>query len=355
LFIKEQDVSSPTMNFNSVLDSALRTAGRIKRAALDRDPLISATVRGTLPGSTEPLTVQYLGRKRFLKDYFVFFERQDNVAPAADVQPMSLWMFLHRRSQISACTAGIDVTFVDDWLQPDGTHPETYAPYFNALLPVRENMDAQCNAMTSKAHRRKIQAARKRGVKWRKSTGDADFALFYDVMYAPFVSDRFGHDATTVSREHMYKVFRSRGFLLLVEENGQAVSGAFMYSAAHQPGTLFYWKYGIAHASSLDPHVFGERNAATEAVVLQYAVDNQVAMLDWGLTPAMTENGIFKHKKRVGCAFHRHAGTPNFKIVIAPDSRSRLLKAFPLVVEANGTLQVWTAERQEPLDAYAIA
>lgn len=319
----------------SAIDWSYQAAKGLVQEVRLRDPWVYCTSEGNLPGQGGSFLTHYIGRKRFADDFLMFYDR-DTVGAAVkqDIRAtLGVPRFLRERSAAQACPQEADVLIVDHLFElGSGSDWLTLAPHINAMLPVMPTMDAQLELIRSKGHRRKLQAALKRGFTWRKTHSLADFNLFYDIMYEPFVHERFAYGASVVPRAAMQRMFTQRGFLLLVEEDGVPVSGALIYTSRRDRGVMNYWKYGLANVTELSPNTFGERNAAQEACVLQYAVDNGFREVDWGLTRAVPTDGIFVHKKRMGCDFRTTPGAPNFRVLINPKSRSRLLSRFPLVV-----------------------
>lgn len=319
----------------SAIDWAYQAAKGLAQEVRLQDPWVYCTSEGNLPDQGGSWVTHYLGRKRFADDFLMFYDR-DTVGAAVkqDIRTtMGVPRFWRERRAAQACPQEADVLIVDHLFERgDGDDWLTLAPHINAMLPVMPTVEAQLELIRSKGHRRKLQAALKRGFSWRKTHSLADFNLFYDIMYEPFVHERFAHGASVVPRAAMQRMFTQRGFLLLVEEDGVPVSGALIYTSRRDRGVMNYWKYGLANVTELSPNVFGERNAAQEACVLQYAVDNGFREVDWGLTRAAPNDGIFVHKKRMGCDFRTTPGAPSFRILLNPRSRSRLLSRFPLVV-----------------------
>lgn len=342
--------------FTSVYETLYHAIRSVAQEVRLRDQLVYCISEGKLPRDGGHLVVHYLGRQRFADDFLMFYDRD---APDAGglqqniVYKTSLPRFLRDRARIEACPSDADVLVIDRIFQGDVPAP-SLAPHINATLPVQPTIDAQLQLIRSKGHRRKLQSALKHGFSWRKSHNLEDFNLFYDVMYKPFVQDRFRYGASIVPREQMYRIFSRRGFLLLVEEDGKPISGAMIYTSANKPLSMNYWKYGLAHAKELTPNVFGERNAMTEAMVLQYAVQEKFKEIDFGLTRAMPWDGIFTHKKRLGCDFKKTPGAPEFSLLINPSSRVRLLSRFPLIVTLNGGMHCWVGQEGN-LDKRALA
>ena len=308
-----------------------------------RDSWVYCISRGNLPQQGGELRVHYLGRKRFADDFLMFYDRDavDAAIQQEIVKTLSLPQFYRERQQLTSCPEGADVLIVDHLFETmaSGTSVDTLAPHINGTLQVEHTLNAQLERVRSKGHRRKLQSALKRGIHWRRTHSLADFNLFYDVMYEPFVGQRFRYGASIVPRADMQRLFVQRGFLLLVEEAGMPVSGGLIYTSRRDRGVMYYWKYGLANADTISPNTFGERNAAQEACVLQYAVDMGYRRIDWGLTKAIPTDGIFSHKKRIGCDFQKTPNAPDFRILIHPSSRTRLLSRFPLIVGHNGRLE----------------
>ena len=328
------------------MTSLIHEAHRISQTIFDevrrRDELVYCVSEGNLPDQGGKLLVHYLGRKRFADDFLMFYDRE--AQGEARVQQhirktYGLPAFRRARHEALACPPEADILIVDHLLEMGhDADAITLAPHLNAILPVQQSLEAQLELIRSKGHKRRLQAALKRGFSWRKTHSLADFNLFYEVMYAPFVNQRFRYGASIVPVETMRRMFMHRGFLLLVEEDGIPVSGAFIYTSRKDRGVMYYWKYGLAHAETLSPTVFGDRNAAQEACVLQYAVAEGFREVDWGLTRAVPTDGIFTHKKRMGCDFKKTPGAPAFRIMINPASRGRVLSRFPLVVSQREKL-----------------
>lgn len=326
-----------------------RHARRLLDEVRLRDPLVYRTLAGPLAGGRESLSLHYLGRGRFAQDFLVFFERHDNDANIAQTtrRQTSLPGFVAQRRTLRGAPHDADLLVVDQFLLPPSPAAKsTYLPFVDASLAVQPTIAAQLAEVRSRGHRRKLQGALKRGFAWRKTHDLADFARFYEQMYAPFVRQRFQFDRSVVPRQQMEKVYAQRGFLLLLEDEGQPVAGAMMYIPKGQPRTLAYWKYGLADAASLTPAVFGERNGCTEAMVLRYAVEQGFASIDFGLTRALAGDGIFAHKRRLGCDFRPPADAPaRFALHLPRRRRAALCASQPLLAVQRGALVCWLGHR----------
>ena len=330
------------------LQGAAAEARRAARSILQevklRDPLVYMVYEGPMANQGGPLVVHYMGRKRYANDVLAFFEREcgdANITQTLRASP-NYYTFFKDRFQTSVCPDDADVLVVDRAFAPyDSPNVPYHIPFINAALPVQASIDAQLQLIRSKGHRRKLQSALKRGFAWRKTNAVEDFKLFYQTMYAPFVKERFRFDASILTYESMLRVYNRRGFLLLVEEDGVPVSGALMYVPELAPTTVNYWKYGLADVNNLSPALFGERNSMTEAMVLQYAVDQKFTEIDFGLTRAMPNDGIFHHKKRLGCDFRAPKHALGFNLLIHPHAKTRFLSHVPLVVSQQNKLHTW--------------
>ncbi len=337
-------------------ETLLRQGVGVARELRRHDKLIYCTFDGDLQEGGEPFRLHYLGRQRFAHDFETFFARPDPAAAPARpgsrplqqsfVSRTHVLGFLRARQRLLACPKDADMLVVDQFLLPGdlAQRGPTYAPFLNATLPITADLEAQLGLIRSKGHRRKLQAVLKGDLHWRKSHDQADFALWYDSMYRPFVQDRFGGDASVVPRAEMQEIFAKRGFLLLLEEDGVAVSGALMYTARRAPGSLNYWKYALRDSTSLSPSAFGERNAKTEAMVLSHTVAAAYRALDFGLTRALPRDGIFVHKKRIGCDFRVPAQAPRFALHLSAAARARFTARYPLVVLDGASMQAWVGQ-----------
>jgi hypothetical protein len=317
----------------------LRQAAGVARELGQHDELVYGENTGNLIGDGGTYALHYLGRRRFAHDFDTFFATS---AHSFRNQPNVL-NFLISRSGLQKCPPDADLLVVDQYLLPQRlcSAPSTYAPFLNAYLPVESTLEAQLARIRSKGHRRKLSAVLKGPLSWRKTQDRKDFDHWYTQMYQPFVQLRFGDDGTVVDRESMAKVLAKRGFLLLLEEAGVPVSGAMMYTSRSRPNSLNYWKYAFIDAASLSPNAFGERNAKTEAMVLSHTVESAYAELDFGLTRACPVDGIFVHKKRIGCSFRLPEAAACFALHFAPNAQPRLLSRYPMVVQTTAGMEAW--------------
>ena len=341
----------------------LRHAAGMVRELRAHDDLVLGECHGELVGKGGPLRLHYFGRRRFAHDFLTFFERPAQPEPAAENAPAvqqsfreraGVLSFLVSRTGLQRCPPDADLLVVDQYLQPGAlARPAvTHAPFLQAILRIEADLEAQLLRVRSKGHRRKLQSCLKEAFVWRKTQALSDFDRWYTTMYQPFVRLRFGDDATVVPREEMLDIFTKRGFLLLLEENGEPVSGALLYHSRSMPGCLNYWKYAMRDAAELAPAAFGERNARTEAMVLQHTVAAGYRELNFGLTRGCPTDGIFIHKKRVGCEFIVPQGAAQFAMLFAPGQQARLLGRYPLVVQTAAGMEVWMGQSGE-LDFYA--
>jgi hypothetical protein len=337
------------MSSKTIWQQVIQTAKDVRHEMVERDELITCVSEGNLPSQGGRLSVQYLGRKRFAEDFLMFFDRDtvDAAVSQKTGEPMGIVSFLRQRSEAQVCPDDADILLVDAKWEQTPQDAVYLAPHINAVLPVMPTIEEQIAQVRSKGHRRKLQSALKHGFSWRATRSMADFNLFYDVMYAPFVHERFRYGAFQVPKPEMAEMYRRRGLLLFVEENDTPISGAFLYFSRRAPGRVFYWKYGLAHSKELSPNVFGERNAMTEAMVLQYAVSEKYSEIDFGLTHALPLDGIFMHKKRVGNDFIQTPNAPQFRMLINPKSQTRVLSRFPMVLIIGGQLHAWIAFQGE--------
>ncbi len=321
----------------------LRHAAGVVRELRSHDELVYSEISGELTAAGGPFVLHYLGRRRFAHDFLTFFERQKATPLQTFRTHNSTLRFLISRTGLQACPPGVDLLVVDQFLLPESLSqtPTTFSPFFNAHLPIEKTLEAQLGRVRSKGHRRKLAAVLKDPPVWRKSHDLADFDAWYSQMYQPFVKLRFGDDGTVVSHAEMAKIFARSGHLLLLEEGGRAVSGALMYTSRGRPNSLGYWKYAFADAEKLSPNEFGERNARTEAMVLTHTVAAGFTEIDFGLTRSCPSDGIFTHKRRVGCNFRLPEGAPRFALHFANGARAKTLQRTPLLLQGDEKMVAW--------------
>ncbi|MBI5493989.1 MAG: hypothetical protein HY904_03120 [Deltaproteobacteria bacterium] len=335
------------------LRHARDTAGDLLRD----DGFVSHVHRGLMASARTPLSIHYVGRARFSNDCRMFFE--DAASDATDGEPHRVYglaRFLLDRRHVRGHLHGVDVGLVDTFLSPGTAWREpVLAPFVEAMLPVRANMEEQLAQYRSVGARKKMQRTLRKGVPWRVSADPAEFQSFYTDMYLPTATTRFGLEASVTSMDVMEQQFRRSGRLLLTEEGeGIAASGALVCTFPHRPRVLHYWKVGVEHCQSLAPTQLTEPYNRLEAALLTYAVREGFAEIHMGWTRAVLNDGVFVHKRRFGCTFHHSAEAVDLAVCSSPGLPPALFACRPVVMWRGAEPVAWLGQDGE-LDADAEA
>ncbi len=297
------------------------------RAATGRDPWVDQLLVGRMVSGDRPLRLRYVGRRSGLREMGVFLELppgdESSVSPSAG----------HAHPP--------DITVRDVALAGSKARSRdlpVYSPYLTAWLGIAPTFDAQLASMPSESVRRRLRQAVRQGLTFRLGQAE-DLGPFYDRFYRPFADRRFGSDAFVVPRTTMERRWRRRGTLLLVDRAGETVAGALLRRSWFSPGTLFWWKSGFA--GEPEHSRLAEQNAALEAAVLHHAAAEGYARLAHGIVPARAADGVFVHKRRLGCDFEPIPGGPAYEISAGGEVWAALLTTRPLVMTRSGSLEAW--------------
>ena len=294
----------------------------------------------TAPGALQPL--RYLGRARLWQD-FAFLRQVPAAAPTADAPAsMHLPQFLAQREALLRAPPTDAVLVVDALLDPiPRPWCMAYVTHLSALLEPVLPPEAQLQALPSAAIRAAWQAAVAAGLTWRRSRELHDFERFYAEFYAPEHRALLGDSGARVAKADMQRLFSSRGTLLWAERAGQPVSGVLVYTSAQAPNRLHYWKPGLQ-----DPQVFGAQTAPMlqafhDLAILAHAYGSGFRQVDFGLTRALGNNVMYRHKRDLGCRFVPAPGCPRFHLWLPPGQRAASLQATPLVLPHRQGIQLW--------------
>jgi len=318
------------------LVGAARGVLGVGRVVLGLDVLREATLSGRLAGGHRAVAVRFSGRARLVDDVSFLFEGRGAHRP--DHEERCFEGRLLRYALRGACSTPADIHLHDRLLLLSVRTPMTLlAPYLTATLPLKGTLKDQIDAVRSTDLRRSLRRADERKLSFRETRARADVARFYDEMYKILAVARFGPEASLVTREQVQKVVAERGTLLLLEDGGRALGGALLYRSRYTPRTLFWWKAGLAHEGTRTEDNF----RALEIAVLRHAIASGLSLLNVGLARAVASDGVFIHKRRLGCDFTPMPGGSTFRLRVTREARPDLLAALPLVVQHQGRLEAW--------------
>lgn len=320
------------------LVGAARCVLGVGRMVIGLELLREAILSGQLPGGHRAVAVHFSGRARLAGELGFLFDGRRAHRP--DHEERSFEGRLLRYALRPACATPADI-HLEDRLVPRhlrAPQEETLlAPYLTATLRLQDSLKAQIDAVRSTDLRRSLRRADERKLSFRETRARDDVARFYDDMYKVLAATRFGPDASLVTRDEVQEVVARRGALLLMEDGGRPLGGALLYRSRYTPQVLFWWKAGLADSGPRTEENF----RALETGVLRYALATGLPFLNVGLVRSVANDGIFIHKRRLGCDFESLPGGPVFRMRLAPEGRAGLLAALPLIVRHHGRLEAW--------------
>ena len=213
-----------------------------------------------------------------------------------------------------------------------------YAPFLDAVLDVAPTLEAQIEAVHSKAHRRRLRKA-SFGDEWRWTIGEGPAALehFYRTLHRPYLDARFGELGHPVPQADLQHRLAHGGCVLTVTHHGEPVCGALLFDT---PEGLDYDRNGFRLDSLASPVRLAERTAALEVAIFQRAMQVHARTIFFGFCRAQVDDGLFTHKRRLGCHFEPARGTGHSKLWVRPDLRPLFFSAVPLVMGPCGQFDV---------------
>lgn len=311
-------------------------------AALHR--WVSSVHEGPLPHGGPIVRVAYLGRAQLEGDALLAFRGPEGASAfRREVLDEGGFRALARarRNPCALREGSADVCLVDPLFAWSGglRGAFRYPVFLRAVLPLGGSFDEQLLRVRSKPYRRVLRRARKQAAPWRVSRDEDNLRDFYDNLYVPLAKARFGEGASVSPYARLASTLRERGELLLVEHERAFVIGALLYRSPGARGTLFNWKYGVRSPWTLDGATLRGLTASLEVALLEHALARGDARVDFGLTPAVANEGVFVHKRRLGCDFTPLPRGPELFLRFSPGAEARVLERAPLFVRDGGGLR----------------
>lgn len=316
----------------------MRLRERLRTARAQLAEPLTARLYQPRTAADLPLSLFYVGRASAARDFETYVKGgNEGEAPAADELyrggPMGLFLSA-RRLQRSG-----EADIVARELGPmsrAGAGELLHFPYLEGTLELAGSVEEQIERVRSKAHRRRLRRClRQRSLRWTVSGDQESLTRFYRTLYEPFGRARFGPQWAMDSLEFMAALFRDRnGRVLLVARDGETVCGAMLYDES--PGVLAYHRNGFSGRFQVDSPAYAELTAGLEISLLQYAFDSGAARINLGFTRALLCDGLFTHKRRLGCSFSILPGSPAFSMRFRRQLRAAILSRFPLLSATEG-------------------
>lgn len=288
----------------------------------------------------------YLGSDSYAHEFGWLIE-----APREPLPPplfRGSWLGALRDPKVGLASAGADVVVRQGVFGAGrGDSELILKPYLSGHLPLAASVGEQIARVRSKAHRRRMRTVlRSRDHRFVAGTDASNFELFYSRMYAPYVRARFGLRGRLDTREALLSL---RPTTLLVFDGSAPVCGTLLLPPTRD-GVLGYHRNGFSGAGDLSPARLARWTAALEVSVFQYAQSLGCRALDLGHTRAILNDGLFVHKRRLGCSFEPADYSPTFHLRLRAGARARVLAGLPLAcVEGKGFVAHVGYQRGTPL------
>jgi hypothetical protein len=149
-------------------------------------------------------------------------------------------------------------------------------------------------AQASTRARRNLARVRNSQLSWEISTDPADFDLFYDDYYVPFLRGRYEDLAQEFTKKDLLKIFR-HGCIVWILKDGQRLVGALF----SPDGDTLRWRVMGAAGD-------GQEIAKLGGISAIYVFGTECAIrygfkwLDLGYSKASTRDGVLSHKASWG-------------------------------------------------------
>ena len=273
---------------------------------------------GVLKGSKSPLSITYLGAAAHQEQCTVFFDGPWSRKLSEALNP--------------------DVLVVAEPLPLPLSDVLRYSPFLDAVLDVQPTVEAQVKSVRSKAHRRRLRkVSRGRDWDWSVSSRPEVLEQFYVTLHRPYVEARFKEHQLVASLSGLQDRLADGGAVLTVTHKGEPVGGALLFETGDG---LDYDRNGFRLDSLKSPVLLSERTAALELAIFQLARERSARTIFLGFCRALVDDGLFTHKRRLGCRFVPARASGRSQLWVKPELRPRFFGALPLVMGPVGAFEV---------------
>lgn len=209
--------------------------------------------------------------------------------------------------------------------------------FFNAVLDVAPTLEHQIQGVRSTTHRRRLRRVLSSS-DWEWSVADGPVALdaFWFGLHRPYLEGRFGPQARLDSLPRLQRRLAKGGRVLTVTHRGEVVCGAAIFDV---PGGLDYDRNGFRLDTLKSRSKLAERTAALELALFQLAREASARTIELGFCRAFLNDGLFTHKRRLGCRFVPAPGTARYQLWVRPALRPAFFSSLPLVAGPCGAFE----------------
>jgi hypothetical protein len=325
--------------------ATLRRGAERAAVLLGRDGLVVRRTDGALGGGQgEPFELLFVGRERFAREFEVYF--RDGAAGRVERVETALHggaakLALHRRA-IAELASEADLVAFEPLSTPAEAGDLVHYPMLSGRLDVEPSFDQQLRQVRSRAKRHLMRRVlREDAYVQRCDREPAALDAFYAKFHFPFVRARFGDRGAIDDIGAVRRLFDRHGSILWVtarERPCEPVCGALLLDEGQ--GTLAYQINGFSGAQAWGADLMAERMAALELALFRVAIERHARTIDLGYTRGILSDGLFVHKRRLGCRFEPLPGSPAFRVRVRHGRRAAVFARYPLL---TGTPDAWTA------------
>jgi hypothetical protein len=185
----------------------------------------------------------------------------------------------------------------------------------------------------------------------RRDGGSLD--LFYETMYLPFASTKFGEAAQILDQGSMKRSLQQHGTLLFVELEGRAVAAQLLERCG---ATL----HTISVGTSLDPVAAHDAGVLTalKVAACELAVEMGLEWLDFGGCMPWLTDGVLQNKRQWGGELVLRSGLHRNVVAAWPEwtpAAAALLALAPVFRHGRTTFSVTTRTPRSHLPANKLA
>ncbi len=208
-------------------------------------------------------------------------------------------------------------------------HGYLLLPNVHFVLDMRISFEEIMNRM-SRRRRRDIKKIDTLGYSYeicRNSNRHFDF--FYNKIYLPYAKSRFGNAAYVKPYLEAKTVYESNGGIIFVKKNEKPLAGILFNI---QGRSLHAWNSGVYEGNQqFIKELAGE---AALLFLIQWARNQGVESLDYGVSLPFLQEGIFTYKKEWGMSVNEQRDNSFCALRVNPESQCSLtfLQQNPFIV-----------------------
>jgi len=207
--------------------------------------------------------------------------------------------------------------------------------YVSQVIDIAGTMDD----VKKRFHQKKRQLSNKIDVKsgfsYKVSKDLDDFSMFYNEMFLPLITRKYGDNSDIEPYEDM-KILFQKGFLVLVSHDNKYVSGALCIV---ENNSLVFRRSGVLHGD--DEYIkLGAQNALY-LFNIYHAKDLDLKSVDTMKSMAVLNDGVFRTKREWGATVYPDGESKSRMYLFIPRYSDRAISFFesnPMIVHANGGL-----------------